>query len=79
VSRRAAAPVLWTEAEQSILGDHSNCSGSKAVEAGIKRVLERLACPRCSVPLPPLPRWPGDRWTADVRPPHSCGLPMWSR
>jgi hypothetical protein len=36
-------------------------------------LLNRVACPRCSQPAPPAPRWPGDPWSRDRRGAHSCG------
>jgi hypothetical protein len=36
-------------------------------------LLNRVACPRCSQPAPPAPRWPGDPWARDRRGPPSCG------
>lgn len=29
-------------------------------------------CVRCRTPAPPPPRWPGDLWAVDRRPPHTC-------
>jgi hypothetical protein len=33
----------------------------------------RLGCIRCTTPGPPPPRWPGDVWSRDQRPSHTCG------
>jgi hypothetical protein len=43
------------------------------LEAEVSELRSRLDCPRCSIPEPPEPRWPGDRWAQDIRPPHTCG------
>lgn len=45
------------------------------LEASFDDILARALCPRCSTPPPPPPRWPGDRWSRDDRPPHAafCG------
>jgi hypothetical protein len=43
-------------------------------------VLEaRLTCRRCSAEPPPLARYYPDARAREYRPPHTCGLPPWSR
>jgi hypothetical protein len=36
----------------------------------------QLNCTHCKTPPPPPPppRWPGDPYSRDERPPHTCGL-----
>ena len=69
-------------AQQSSTTDSSNYTAQRALEwlrfldDEVTQLKERLACDRCSTPPPPAPRWPGDRWATDTRPPHTCG--RWS-
>lgn len=45
------------------------------LEATVDLLRRQMKCIRCQTEPPPPPRWPGDRWTQDWRPPHTCGLP----
>jgi hypothetical protein len=40
--------------------------------AELRIEVRRSTCVRCSTPPPPHPRWPGDPWSRDERPPHTC-------
>jgi len=42
------------------------------LEAGFEDLLDRIECQRCQSEPPPLPRWPGDPWSRDHRPAHTC-------
>jgi len=44
--------------------------------AGLRRTVD---CRRCRMDPPVPPRWYGDPHSRDDRPPHVCGLPLWSR
>jgi len=35
---------------------------------------KQIKCVRCMTPPPPSPRWPGDPWSTDTRPLHTCGM-----
>ena len=46
----------------------------EALENEVRTLRAQLDCGRCSSPTPPSPRWPGDLWARDSRPPsHTCG------
>jgi len=42
------------------------------LEAEVATLRSQLGCVRCQTPPPPAPRWPGDPWCTDLRPPHTC-------
>lgn len=47
----------------------------EATEAVVAALYARQTCRRCTMEPPPAPRWGGDLWARDLRPPHTCGLP----
>lgn len=49
------------------------------LEAVVEDLQRQLTCRRRSIPPPPPERWGRDRRSEDLRPPHTCGLPRWSR
>jgi hypothetical protein len=43
-----------------------------ALTAEVGELRSRFGCIRCQTPPPPPPRWPGDPWSTDMRPAHTC-------
>jgi len=43
------------------------------LETELAMLRGQIKCIRCMTPPPPAPRWPGDPWCTDTRPPHTCG------
>jgi hypothetical protein len=76
-----APPVEQPEATAKQRRDRTKPTAREAV-AQLQVELEELramaSCRRCSLPPPPLPRWPGDPRARDYRPPHSCGRARWA-
>ena len=47
----------------------------QAMRAELAELRAQLLCIRCSTPPPPPERWPGDPWSHDTRPGHTCVKP----
>ena len=48
------------------------------LRAEVDDLRDIAGCPRCQLPPPPAPRWPGDPHARDDRPAHTCGKWRWS-
>ena len=44
----------------------------QSLDDEVEELRTRMDCDACSAPAPPTPRWPGDKWARDTRPPHTC-------
>jgi hypothetical protein len=47
----------------------------QALTSQVAEMRAQMLCIRCSTPPPPPERWPGDPWSRDSRPAHTCGRP----
>jgi hypothetical protein len=78
----AAGAVVFEVRLGTVLEVCAACAGVEVSRPSsddiVALLLAERRCRRCNEPPPPPPRWPGDLWSVDHRPPHSCGRPAWA-